>query len=113
MRDTMDAIGEHCGGMDRLSEVQKLSARRVGVLETEMIFIEAKLARIRNAGGEPERDDLQLYCTLANAQRRACEPFGWQRAPRDVTPDLREYIAADVPANGQGSPPASQKGGDA
>jgi hypothetical protein len=94
MRDVRDAVVAQLGGEDQLAETQRLQVRRVAVLETEMVHIESELARVRNEGGQPDKDLLALYCTLANAQRRACEPLGWQHVPRDVTPSLQQYIAS-------------------
>ena len=98
MRDTRDALYSHLGGEDRLSETQRLVVRRVATFETELIFLEDKFAQIRHAGGEPERDDLNLYNTLANGQRRFLEALGWSRVPVDVTPDLTTYLRQVSPS---------------
>ena len=98
MRDVRDALYVHLGGEDHISETQRLVVRRVSTFEAEMIFLEDKFAQIRHAGGEPERDDLILYNTLANGQRRFLEALGWQRMPHDVTPSLRQYLG---PSGGQ------------
>jgi hypothetical protein len=42
--------------------------------------------------GEPV--DPALYATLSNAERRLLETVGLKRRSRDVTPDLREYLAS-------------------
>ena len=42
----------------------------------------------------PPQADLDLYCRLANGQRRHCEALGWERTARDVTLDLKQYLAA-------------------
>ena len=38
--------------------------------------------------------DFTVLCTLANAQRRLFEAIGLKRRSRNITPDLRDYIAA-------------------
>jgi hypothetical protein len=85
---------DHVGGADFASEPQKLSARRVSVLETELRFQEMKIAQIRAAGGEPDAELLDLYSRVSNTQRRHLEALGYQRVARDVTPSLAAYVAA-------------------
>src|SRR5262249_16590832 len=70
LRDTRDLMVAHLGGEDMISETQRLAVRRVGSFEAELIFLEDKFAKARHAGSEPDRDDLLLYNTLANGQRR-------------------------------------------
>jgi hypothetical protein len=82
------AMLEHVAGADYASEPQKLTARRIAVLETELRFQEVKLASIRVAGGEPDDALLDLYSRISNAQRRHIEALGWSRVPRDVTPSI-------------------------
>ena len=51
VKETLCALQQHCGG--ELSETQKLMARRVAVLESELIFLEDGFARARAKGREP------------------------------------------------------------
>jgi hypothetical protein len=44
-----------------------------------------------------EQVDLGLFATLSNAQRRAFETLGFDRAARDVTPTVSEYLAQKTP----------------
>jgi len=104
LRDTMDAMARHLGGIDQVSEVQRLSIRRVAALEAELIHLEGKFARARQAGGEPDAADLDLYARLGNAQRRHLEPLGWQSVPRDVT-NLGDLLAQDAPQKHQETSP--------
>jgi hypothetical protein len=89
MRDTLRSLEVHCGG--ELSETQRLAARRVSTLEAELVYLEDKFAQARAAGREPDIAELDLYGRLADRQRRLTDPLGWQRTPRDVTPDPLEY----------------------
>jgi len=100
MKDTYRAICAHCGGDDAISELERMTARRIGALEAELIHMEDKFATIRAAGGEPDAGSLDLYQRLANSQRRCCESIGWQRRPKDVTmaPHLRQYLHARAEA---------------
>ena len=74
-----------------------MQARRASALEAELVYIEDRIASLRAEGEEPPAADLQLYCTLANAQRRHCEALGWDRTARDVTP-LREQLIIEATA---------------
>jgi hypothetical protein len=84
-KDILRALVGHCGGADTISETQKLAARRVSVLEAELVFLEDGFALAREHGGEPEPHVLDLYGRLADRQRRLSEPLGWRRAQREVT----------------------------
>ena len=64
---------------------EKLAARRVSVLECELIFLEDGFASVREAGGEPDPATLDLYGRLADRQRRLADPLGWHRAQREVS----------------------------
>ena len=84
-RDTLANMMSHLGGADLASETQKLAARRVSVLESELIYLEDYIATERQAGREPDDAKLDLYGRLADRQRRLADPLGWQRQQRDVT----------------------------
>lgn len=92
MRDVIASMMNHLGGADRVSEPQRMLSRRVAAFEAELIFLEDKFARTRAEGHEPKVHDLDLYSRMASAQRRHLEAIGLQRVPRDVTPDLGEYL---------------------
>src|SRR5262245_1070773 len=112
LRDTIAAMVRHLGGDDQVSEVQRLSIRRVAALEAELIYIEDSIAKTRHEGNTPEAALLDLYARLGNAQRRHLEPLGWQSVPRDVT-SLEDIITQDRPRIESGSPPMSQNHGAA
>ena len=85
MKDTLRSLVVHCGGADMVSETQKLAARRVSVLEAELIYLEDKFASARQQGEEPDPMTLDLYGRLADRQRRLADPLGWHRAQREVS----------------------------
>jgi hypothetical protein len=95
MRDNYQAVIQHCGGEDAISDLERMTARRIGALEAELIYFEDKIATIRAAGGEPDSHLLDLYSRVSNTHRRHCESIGWQRRPRNITPALDVYMAAD------------------
>jgi hypothetical protein len=97
LRDTLRSLELHCGG--ELSETQRLAARRVSVLEAELVYLEDGFAATRAAGGEPDAAQLDLYGRLADRQRRLADPLGWQRTPRDVTPPLHKYLEQKAAAS--------------
>jgi hypothetical protein len=100
VKDTLGGLMAHCGGAGMVSETQKLAARRVSVLEAELIHLEDNFAIAREQGREPEPAALDLYGRLADRQRRLADPLGWQRTARDVGPSLGDFmrLAAATPA---------------
>jgi hypothetical protein len=103
MRDTYRAVIQHCGGDDAISELERMTARRIGALEAELVHMESRFGAIRAEGGEPDAVALDLYSRLSNTQRRCCESIGWQRRPRDVTmaPHLGHYLHARATADAE------------
>jgi hypothetical protein len=91
LRDQIEALTAHLGGADRMSEPERMTARRAAALEAELVFLEAKIAELRTAGLEPPERLVDLYARLANGQRRHLEALGFDRRQRDVTPDPLAY----------------------
>ncbi|MBX9574552.1 MAG: hypothetical protein K2X07_02820 [Caulobacteraceae bacterium] len=88
-RDTSElreALAADLGGWDAVS-----------AMKAEVITAAALMgAMIRDRAAsylEGEPVDLASFITLANAQRRHLEALGLERRARDVTPDLRDYLA--------------------
>jgi len=94
-RDTIHSLIAMCGGADQVSETKSLAARRVGTLEAELVFMEDSFAAIRDKGGEPNPQVLDLYGRLADRQRRLSDPLGWQRVPKNVGPSLGQLLRED------------------
>ena len=67
-------------------------SRRVGAFEAELIHLEDGFARARSEGRAPKAEELDLYSRMSSAQRRMLEAIGLQRVPRDITPDLSDYV---------------------
>jgi hypothetical protein len=101
MRDVYRSVIQHCGGDDAVSELERMTARRIGALEAELIFKEDAFATLRAAGGEPDAGSLDLYSRLSNTHRRHCESIGWSRRSRDVTPRLGQYLSARAGLTGE------------
>jgi hypothetical protein len=86
-RDLTSAHAADLGGADILSEAQSSLIRRVATIEIELEQLEGKLSK-------GEAVDLDGYTRAASHLRRILETLGIKRVPRDVTPDLHDYIAA-------------------
>jgi hypothetical protein len=94
-RRLRDVIALHVadqGGIDAISEAKCSLIRRAGALTVELERIEAKFAT--SAAGE---NDFGTYVTGTNSLRRVLEAIGLHRVARDVTPDLRTYLAEPAP----------------
>ncbi len=91
-RDLYAEITADLGGPDALSEVERQLARRCATLSVEAESMEAA-----SAGGDGELD-VDRFVVLTNALGRAAAKIGLRRRARDVTPDLRSYLAAKAEA---------------
>lgn len=92
VRRLRDLIGLHVqdlGGPDNVSEAERSIVRRASAIEVELELLEEVFAT--SNGATP--NDLLRYSTLANTMRRLHEAVGLKRRPRDITPDLSDYIA--------------------
>jgi hypothetical protein len=90
-RRLRDLIGLHLsdlGGDGAVSEAERSIIRRVATLTVELERMEVGFA----VAGEAQPDQLELYQRTANSLRRLLESVGIGRRPRDVTPNLRDYI---------------------
>ncbi len=86
-----DLIGLHLsdlGGEAHASEAEKSLIRRAATLTVELERLEAGFA----TEGEADPEALDLYQRTAGNLRRLLKSTGLKRRPRDVTPDLRDYI---------------------
>jgi hypothetical protein len=91
-RDLVEGMGNDLGGSDRLSEGQRQLIRRAATLSIMSESVEADF--IRNLAFDSE-----AYGVLCDRLGRCLQRLGLERKPRDVTPDLRSYLAAkDRPA---------------
>jgi hypothetical protein len=91
-RDLVEGMGNDLGGSDRLSEGQRQLIRRAATLSIMSESVEADF--IRNLAFDSE-----AYGVLCDRLGRCLQRLGLERKPRDVTPDLKTYLAAkDRPA---------------
>jgi hypothetical protein len=86
-KDLVEDIAADLGGKALLSEGQKQLIRRAAMLSAECERQEALAAR-----GEAEFD-VELYGMICDRLGRLFGRLGLERVSRDVTPDLRSYLA--------------------
>ncbi len=91
--DTYHALVTHCGGLDTITEPERMIARRAAALEPELILYENSIGMLRVKGKEPDPVVVDRYGRLAERQRRFLETLGFERRSRDVTPSLDQYLA--------------------
>jgi hypothetical protein len=87
-KDLVEDIAADLGGQDHLSEGQRQLIRRAAMLSAESERMEALAAR-----GEAEFD-IDLYGMICDRLGRLFGRLGLERKSKDVTPDLRSYLAA-------------------
>jgi hypothetical protein len=89
-RDLLELHADDLGGASMLSEAQHSLIRRVATLEIELERLEGRLS-------EGNDVDLEVYGRTASHLRRMLETLGIERAKRDVTPALSDYVASLTP----------------
>jgi hypothetical protein len=87
-RDICAAIAIDLGGLETLSEAQVQLVRSAAGL---VVLRERLDAMALN----DERVDTAEYTRISNALRRVLATIGLTRVPKDVVPDLRDYIRQD------------------
>jgi hypothetical protein len=85
-RALVSQLESDAGGGERLSAGERALIVRAAVSTAMIEHIEATWL----SGGEL---DVGAYTALVNVQRRLLTTVGLQRRPRDVTPDLDDYVA--------------------
>ena len=91
VRRCKDVIAAHLsdlGGEDNTSAAERSIIRRASVLTVELERLEARFALAEQASPE----DLDLYQRTAGNLRRLLEAVGLQRRPRNLTPNLKDYL---------------------
>ncbi len=83
-------LASDMGGADRLSAAERALIHRAAL--TGAMAEDMETAWL---SGRPI--DVAAYTALVNVQRRLLTTVGLKRQPRDVTPDLDDYIAKAAP----------------
>jgi hypothetical protein len=97
-RRLKDLIAGHLtdlGGIDNVSEAEKLLVRRCAMLALQLELQEQRFAL--NEGGEATSGQIEVYQRVVNTLRRTLETLGLQRRPKDITPTptLDQYLRAN------------------
>jgi hypothetical protein len=90
-RRAKDVLSEHLldlGGEDNTSAAERSIIRRAAVLTTELERLEVKFA----LAGEASADEIDLYARVSGNLRRPLEAVGLRRRPRNLTPNLKDYL---------------------
>jgi hypothetical protein len=85
-RRLKDLIASHVsdlGGIDQVSEAEKVLVRRAAMLTLQLELQEQRFAR--NEGGEASSKQIETYQRVTNTLRRTLESLGLQRRTRDIT----------------------------
>ena len=85
-RDLVGEITADLGGPSELSENQRQIIRRIASLS---VWCESEEARMADG----EEVDIDRFQRTANSLRRLCESIGLRRTAKDITPDIRAYMA--------------------
>ena len=88
-RDLVELHVSDLGGADNMSEIQRSLLQRISALEVEAEYLETEFAR-RSASGK----QYDLYLRIVGVLKRLYELIGIERRARDITPHLKDYLAA-------------------
>ena len=91
-KDIVELHVADAGGRDQMTEAMLSLCRRAATLEIQLEQLECRMS-------EGDDVDIEIYGRIASHLRRILETLGVERKSRDVTPDLRSYLAGrDRPA---------------
>jgi hypothetical protein len=89
LRDLIELHIDDLGGIDAVSAAERSIVRRAATLTVELERLETTFA----LAGAALPQELDLYQRTAGNLRRLLEGLGLKRRAKDVTPDLRDYVA--------------------
>ena len=89
-RAMVESLEADLGGADRLSTAKRALVTRAAVTAAIVESMETNAL----TGGDI---DVAAYVALTNNLRRFLTTLGLERAARDVTPDLDDYVASKTP----------------
>jgi hypothetical protein len=84
------------GGIAACSSGERGLVQRLASLSVELEHMEGRLSR--SIDGVTTGELLSTYTAVAKTYNRLLQTLGLRRRPRDVTPDLRQYLAEQSPA---------------
>jgi hypothetical protein len=91
-KDIVELHVADAGGRDHMTEAMLSLCRRAATLEIQLEQLECCMS-------EGDDVDIEIYGRIASHLRRILETLGLERKSKDITPDLRSYLAGkDRPA---------------
>lgn len=99
VRRCRELIADHLqdlGGEDNTSTAERSLVRRASVLTVELELMETKFA----VEGQASIEQLETYQRCASSLRRLFESIGISRRPRDVSPNLEQYLTLKAQQDG-------------
>jgi hypothetical protein len=91
-KDIVELHIADAGGRDNMTEAMLSLCRRAATLEIQLEQLECCMS-------QGDDVDIEIYGRIASHLRRILETLGVERKSKDVTPDLRSYLAGkDRPA---------------
>jgi hypothetical protein len=85
-RRLKDLIFNHLsdlGGIDNVSEAEKVLVRRAAMLTLQLELLEQRFSK--NENGEASRQQIETYQRCTNTLRRTLESLGIERRAKDIT----------------------------
>lgn len=89
--DVIDLLQNDAGDPDTLSEATKSLIRRAATVMVILERFEAAFAESETGGTSAQWIE---YSRLSNTLRRLLGTVGLERRPRDITPNLQQYLAS-------------------
>jgi hypothetical protein len=86
-RDLVNAFVADQGGLEHCNEVKLGLLRRLAAITVQSEALESRAAN-------GEAIDIATLCTLASTAMRLSTRIGIERVPKDITPSLGQYLAA-------------------
>ena len=90
LKDLIDDMASDLGGHDAISTAEQVIVRRASMLTLQLEIMDRGFALNE---GVATAKEIETYQRCANSLRRLLESLGLQRRQKDVTPDLRTYLA--------------------
>jgi hypothetical protein len=88
LKDLIAGSVSDLGGIDAVSEHEKVLIRRAAMLTLQLELLEQRFAK--NENGEATNKQIETYQRTTNTLRRVLESLGLQRRPRDINGESDE-----------------------
>ena len=92
-RDIANQVAVDAGGADCLSEAKLQLIRRFSAVACLAEAMESKLA-------QGKQIDITEHSLLCSTMTRLAQRIGVERVPKNVAPNLEQYLSSNAPTNG-------------